>query len=73
MNNMVNERYQKGLENQRMIDLYQEDISKMRKYETMVPKEYQNYSDVGKMIELLEEDRATTIEGCCDIIKLESL
>jgi hypothetical protein len=56
-----------------MIDLYQEDISKMRKYETMVPKEYQNYSDVGKMIELLEEDRATTIEGCCDIIKLESL
>lgn len=73
MNGMISERYQKGLENQRMIDLYQEDLTKMHKYELIVPKEYQNFSSVGRMIELLEEDRATTIEGCCDIIKLESL
>lgn len=73
MNRMVSERYQMGVENQKMIDLYQDDITRMRKFETMVPKDYQNYTAIGKIIDLIEEDRATTIEGACDIIKLESL
>ena len=62
MNRQASERYQKGLQNQKMINLYQSNIQEMHKYETMVPEKHRNSADVGSIIQILKEDRAQTVD-----------
>ena len=48
-----------------MIDLYQENLNNIRKYENLVPEEFQTFDKVNQIIELLKEDKANTIEEAC--------
>ena len=65
MNQIATERYQQGVRNQKMIDIYQENLNSMRKYENLVPEEFQTFDKVNQIIELLKEDKANTIEEAC--------
>lgn len=65
MNQIATERYQQGVRNQKMIDIYQENLNSMRKYENLVPEEFQTYDKVNQIIELLNADKANTIEEAC--------
>ena len=65
MNQIATERYQQGVRNQKMIDIYQENLNSMRKYENLVPEEFQTYDKVNQIIELLKADKANTIEEAC--------
>lgn len=62
------ERYNQGLQNQRMLDLFQENIGEMRKYESLVPENLRNPSGVGAIIDLLKEDKAQTVEEACSML-----
>ena len=68
MNRIASERYQQGLKNERMIDIYQDNLSNMRRYETLVPEEYQTSEKVSLIIEALKEDKANTVEEAIAII-----
>ena len=72
MNRQASERYQKGLENQRMINLKQSNIQQMYQYESMVPKEYRTSFCVGKLIEYIQNDEAKTVEEACELLKSET-
>jgi hypothetical protein len=71
MNREASERYQKGLENQRMINLKQSNIQEMHQYETLVPDEFRTPVRIGKIIGYIEEDKAKTVEAACDLISIE--
>lgn len=58
----TSERYQKGLMNQKMLNIYQENINEMRQYERIVPEPYRSSAKVGSIINLLNEDKAQTVE-----------
>lgn len=58
----TSERYQKGRLNERMVNLYQENINTMRQYERFVPEQYRTSAKVGSIIDLLNEDKAQTVE-----------
>ena len=62
MNRIASERYQLGLKNERMIDIYQDNLANMRRYEDLVPAEYQTSQKVSLIIEALKEDKADTVE-----------
>ena len=62
MNRIASERYQKGLKNEKMIDIYQDNLANMRKYEDLVPAEYQTSQKLTLIIEALKEDKASTVE-----------
>jgi hypothetical protein len=47
------ENYQKGLKNQKMIDIKNDDLREIRKYEPLVPEEYQDPDSIAKIIELI--------------------
>lgn len=65
MNRQATERYNMGVNNQKMIDLYQENINEMYKYESLVPEQYRTFEKVSAIIELLNEDKAKTVEEAC--------
>lgn len=71
MNREASERYQKGLENQRMINLQQSNIQEMHQYESLVPKEYRTAIRVGKIIEFIKNGDADTVEDACDMINTQ--
>lgn len=56
------ERYQKGLLNEKMVNLYQENINNMRQYERIVPEPYRSSSKVGSILNILKDDKAQTVE-----------
>ena len=56
------ERYQKGLMNQKMVNIYQENINNMRQYERIVPEPYRSSAKVGSILNLLQEDKVQTVE-----------
>ena len=62
MNRIASERYQQGLKNERMIDIYQDNLANMKRYETLVPEEYQTSEKVSLIIEALKEGPAETVE-----------
>lgn len=62
MNRIASERYQQGLKNERMIDIYQDNLANMRRYETLVPEEYQTSEKLSLIIEALKEGPAETVE-----------
>lgn len=68
----ASERYQKGLENQRMINLKQSNIQQMYQYESMVPNEYRTSFSVGRLIEYIKNDEAKTVEEACELLKSET-
>ena len=59
------EKFQKGVKNQRMIDVKNEDLREIRKYEPLVPEEHQNPDSLAKIINLIQNDKASTIEEAC--------
>lgn len=68
MNREVSERYQQGIKNQKMIDIYQDNLMKMHPYQSLVPEKYQSADYVGKIIDLIKEEKANTIEEACSIL-----
>lgn len=68
MNQEAQARYNKGLENQRMVNLFQENLTEMRKYEPLVPEQYRDLAHVSAIVELLKEDKAQTIEEACTML-----
>ena len=62
MNQEAEARYNQGINNQKMLDLFQSNLNEMRKYEPLIPYEYRNPSYVGAIIDLLQEDKAQSIE-----------
>lgn len=68
MNREATERYNKGVQNQKMIDVYQENINEMRQYELLVPEAYRTSAQVESIIELLREEKAETVEEACALL-----
>ena len=68
MNMQQTEKVKQGQMNQKMIDIYQEDIQEMHKYESLVPEEYRTFMKVSKIIELLKSDQAQTIEEAINLL-----
>ncbi len=68
MNREMAERYNKGLENQRMIDLFQKNLGEMKQYEQLVPQDCRTSDKVSAIIEVLKEGRAESIEDACILI-----
>lgn len=62
MNRIAAERYQMGLKNEKLIDLYQSNLGNIKRYENLVPPEYRTSRKVNLIIECLKEDKATTVE-----------
>ena len=58
----ASDRYQKGLMNQKMVNIYQENINNMRQYERLIPEPYRTSAKVGSIIDLLKEDKVQTVE-----------
>ena len=59
------EKYQKGLKNEKMIEIRTDDLREIRKYEPLVPEEHQNPDSLAKIINLIQNDKASTIEEAC--------
>ena len=59
------EKFQKGVKNQKMIDIKNEDLREIRKYEPLVPEEYQDPDSLAKIIELIRTDKASTVDEAC--------
>ena len=68
MNIEVSERYKQGLLNEKMINIRQENVYKMRQYESLVPEQYRTSSLVGEIIGILKDDKAQTVEEACALI-----
>ena len=68
MNQIATEKYQQGVRNQKMIDIYQENLHNMRMYENLVPEEFQTAEKVDMIIELLKADKANTIDEACAML-----
>lgn len=62
MNMAVQERYKMGLKNQKMIDIYQDNITQMHLYEHLVPEKYQTSYHVGQLIDVLKEGKAEDLQ-----------
>lgn len=62
MSREISERYQKGLLNEKMVRIYQENINNMRQYERIVPEPYRTSAKVGSIIDILNEDKAQSVE-----------
>ena len=62
MSREISERYQKGLLNEKMVRIYQENINNMRQYERIVPEPYRSSAKVGSIINILNEDKAQSVE-----------
>jgi len=71
MNMQATERYNMGVKNQKMIDIYQDDINRKARIEPQVPEEYRTPSKVRKIIDVLKEEKAETIEEAVAVLEQE--
>ena len=62
MNMAENEKYKQGIQNQRMIDVYQENITRMHQYENLLPEEHRNIESINAIIAILNDEKAQTVE-----------
>ena len=62
------ERYEQGLQNEKMIKVLKEDLFELRRYEGLVPEDYQTPELVGQIIDLIRQDKATTVEEACALL-----
>lgn len=65
MMRMADERRQQELDNQKILNVYQENVTEMHLYEHLVPEQYRTSSKVGTLIDILKEDKAETVEEAC--------
>ena len=72
MNMQATERYSQGVKNQKMIDIYQDDINRMYKYEPLVPEEYRTPSKVKKIIDVIKDEKAETVEEAVAVLEQET-
>ncbi len=68
MNREAAERYNKGVQNQKMMALYQSNVNEMVKYEPLVPEQYRSFDQIGAIIDLLKDDKAQTVEEACAML-----
>ena len=54
-----------------MINLQQSNIQEMHQYESLVPNEYRTAIRVGKIIEIIKNGDADTVEDACDMINTQ--
>ena len=64
----VNERYKKGLLNQKMIELHTDNERKLRLFGDFVPEDYRTASQVASIIALIKDDKASTVEEACALL-----
>lgn len=57
-----NQKYQEGVRNQQMSDRLNKLIGEMAQYEYLVPTEYQDCENLGKIIDLIKSGKAYTVE-----------
>jgi len=65
MMRQAEKRRQEAQDNQKILNVYQENVTEMHLYEHLVPEQYRNSSKVGTIIDLLKEDKAETVEEAC--------
>ena len=68
MNRESAEKYQQGLRNQELVNMYQDNINKMHPYITLVPEKYRSADSVGKIMELIQDEKAENVEEACALI-----
>ncbi len=64
----VKERYNKGLLNQKMIELHTDNERKLRLFGDFVPEDYRTASQVASIIALIKDDKASTVEEACALL-----
>ena len=62
MNRELEDRYNKGLNNQKMIGIYQENLTEMRQYEPLVPEQYRSAAQVSSILEFIKENKADNVD-----------
>lgn len=67
MMRQADERRQAAQDNQKILNVYQENVSEMHLYEHLVPEQYRTSAKVGTIIDLLKEDKAETVEEACSL------
>ena len=72
MNMQAAERHNMGVKNQKMIDIYQDDINRMARLEPIVPEAYRSPSKVRKIIDHLKADRADNVEEAVALLEQDS-
>ena len=72
MNMQASERYNMGVKNQKMIDIYQDDINRMYKYESLVPEEYRKPSKIRKIIDVIKDEKADTVEEAIALLEQDN-
>ena len=65
MMRQAEKRRQEAQDNQKILNVYQENVTEMHLYEHLVPEQYRISSKVGTIIDLLKEDKAETVEEAC--------
>lgn len=63
----ADERRQAAQDNQKILNVYQENVTEMHLYEHLVPEQYRTSAKVGTIIDLLKEDKAETVEEACSL------
>ena len=64
----VTDRFNKGLLNQKMIELHTDNERKIRLYGEIVPEKYRTASQVASIITLIKEDKAATVAEACTML-----
>lgn len=67
MMRQADERRQAAQDNQKILNVYQENVTEMHLYEHLVPEQYRTSAKVGTIIDLLKEDKAETVEEACSL------
>jgi hypothetical protein len=67
MMRQADERRQAAQDNQKILNVYQENVTEMHLYEHLVPEQYRTSAKVGTIIGLLKEDKAETVEEACSL------
>ena len=52
----------------KMIEIRTDDLREIRKYEPLVPEEYQDPDSITKIIELIKSDKAATVDEACALL-----
>lgn len=67
MMSQADKRRQEAQGNQKILNVYQENVTEMHLYEHLVPEQYRTSAKVGTIIDLLKEDKAETVEEACSL------
>ncbi len=65
LNKIADEKYNRGMANQKAIKILEEDIIKAHEFEPLVPAGYRTSEKVGIIIDLISSGKAETVEEAC--------